>query len=246
MHKFDRSNNTKASIMKYFNLLLISISIIVLSSCNCIEGHGPTISQSYTIEEVEGLILDISANVKINNNKSSEVIISAQENILEVIQLEEKGGVLRVRSNVPCITKSDVMIEMSMETIKKLHLRGSGVIDCYGTFINDEVELKIDGSGEIHLDNEANDIEISINGSGDIYLEGNADFMDINVNGSGKLRAYDLELEDCEVVINGSGDCYLNVKDDLDVVVRGSGDVFYTGSPNISTRISGSGSVKRK
>jgi hypothetical protein len=220
--------------------------MVVFTACDCIEGQGPVIDRKIQMENVSGLILDISGDVVIDKGLNSEISISGQENILDVLDFEKHNGILRIKSNVPCITRSDIDVHLYVDDLQKLQLRGSGTIRCNGEFLADDLDIEIDGSGEIFLNTDANEINIRINGSGDVYLDGQTDELDIQVNGSGRLKAEGLEAEDCEVVINGSGDCWLNIEDKLNVTVRGSGDVIYQGNPDINTRISGSGSVKRK
>jgi len=106
-----------------------------------------------------------------------------------------------------------------------------------------DLNLIMDGSGNIQFKGNAKHLDILIDGSGGIQLTGTANSIDAIIDGSGDLEAFDLPVNDAVVVTDGSGDGAVYVDRDLKATIRGSGDIFYKGNPKIWSQIESSGNV---
>ena len=217
--------------------------IVLISACNmnmsCIDGAGKQESKSFDLEEIEGIELGVPAHIEIQQGPQS-ISFKAYPNYWEQLQLNVKRGILEIESNRCFSDKIEATI--TMPNINQLEINGSGKI-VSSNFSSEDLELKINGSGDMDLNTAAKEIDANINGSGNIVLQGSAQDLKLEVNGSGDFRALDMDILNAEVEISGSGDAELNVNNSLDVNIVGSGDVSYTGQPNIKTKITGSGNV---
>lgn len=109
--------------------------------------------------------------------------------------------------------------------------------------IGGEARLRINGSGDVIVEDVRGGADISINGSGDVELGDIGDDADISINGSGDVEAGNV-TGDSTVDINGSGDVDFGRVTGLDVDISGSGDVSADSMNGaFSARIGGSGDV---
>lgn len=239
--------NTMKPFHTYSRLSVILILLVFLiSSCNlCFEGAGPIEEETRDLNAFAELELDIDADVVVRIGERHSMTISAQENLLEMISTEVRSGNLTIEAD-PCISSHyPVNIDIETNSLSSIQLNGSGDITIIDELHADDVDMKINGSGNLTADVFTNDLRIKINGSGDIMLTGTADDADIAINGSGSVNASSLQAYQADVKINGSGNTSINALNSLKVNVKGSGDVKYSGDPTIKTSISGSGSVTK-
>ncbi|MEE4260995.1 MAG: head GIN domain-containing protein [Bacteroidales bacterium] len=235
------------SICKVFRFSIVFALIAILaSSCiNCIEGEGPEVKETQELDDFNELEVDLDADVVIHIGDRSAVSISSQENLLKAISTDVLGNSLVIGAR-PCInTEGRVRIEVTTTSLSEIKLNGSADITCMDELHSDDLELKINGSGNIMADIFANQLNVKINGSGNVIIGGSAKEADVVVNGSGDVRAESLQAYKADIRINGSGDVGINALNDLKVTVKGSGDVKYSGDPTLKTSISGSGSVTK-
>lgn len=235
------------SFQTYSKLSVILILLIFLiSSCNlCFEGTGPIEEDKRDLMAFTELELDIDADVVVRIGESHSLTISAQENLLDVISTEVRSGKLTIEAD-PCISSNyPVNIDVETNSLSSIKLNGSGDITIIDELHADDVDMKINGSGNLTADVFTNDLRIKINGSGDVMLTGTADDADIAINGSGSINGSGLQAYQVYIKINGSGNTSINALNSLKVNVKGSGDVRYSGDPTIKTSISGSGSVTK-
>ncbi len=248
-------------------LLLVLASSFVFTGCDldeiCERGKGTRVTETLFLPEMTGLNLSIAADVYITQDSVQKVEIIAQENIIDLLKLDvDDNGVWDIDYD-GCVRKvSDVEIHISVKDLNYLKISGSGSIVGETRFNTDELELKISGSGNIHLDYDATDVIATISGSGtitsdmtaatleskttgsgDITLSGSVENLDHRITGSGDLHAFDLIAQNVYIKVGGSGDAEVHAVQTLEVDITGSGKVIYDGTPLVTTHITGSGNV---
>ncbi len=219
---------------------------LILSSCNdCMEGNGKMATRSAKFTEITAINLSVSADVKLVADSTGTVKIEGESNIIEAIILEQKGSTLRITSE-PCFSSNKpVTITIPMKTVSDLQINGSGSIKSVNKMASSDLELGINGSGDIDIDVDAANVLSKINGSGNIILKGAAQRHKVEVNGSGSLEAQNFPTGNVAITVNGSGDCNVFATTALGIKIRGSGSVYYKGAPDISSDIKGSGSLEK-
>jgi len=233
---------------RYFysiGFLAVMLSL-VLSSCNdCMEGNGKMATRTAKFTEITSINLSLGADVKLVNDSTGTVKIEGESNLIEAIILEQTGTKLRITSE-PCISSNKpITIIIPMKLVSELQINGSGSIKAAGKMSASDLELGINGSGDIDIDVNATNVKSKINGSGNIILKGAAQRHKINVNGSGSLEAENFATGNVAIDINGSGDCKVLATTALSVNIKGSGSVYYSGTPDISSDIKGSGTLQK-
>ncbi len=175
-----------------------------------------------------------------------ELRLEGDEELLKNYQTTVADGKLIIKNDswLKSLRRKPITVYITMPKISQLSAAGSGSIFTESTINSDSLTLRLDGSGNIELDVQAQEVESSIHGSGEIRLRGTADRLQHTQAGSGDLNGFDLETVTSVVKISGSGNCKLLVLERLDVLISGSGKVFYRGEPKeVNQEISGSGKV---
>ena len=239
-----KKTRLQKTLLVLFNVAVISL--FLASSCTvCADGEGAEVKENRELGDFTELEIDLDADVVIHVGDQPHVSISAQENLHKVISTDVRGNNLVIEAR-PCInTKGRVQIELTVKSLSIIKLNGSADITAMDEIHSDQLELKINGSGNIMADIFTNQLDAKINGSGNVIIAGTAKEADVVINGSGDVRAESLQAYKADIRINGSGDVDINALNDLKVIVKGSGDVTYSGDPSVKTSISGSGSVTK-
>ena len=208
--------------------------------------------QTVEVSDFDEISNRIGGTVYITQGSKTEVILEGREEDLEKVNVEVRGGELRIeskrRSSWRFWDSGNVRVDVYV-TVKELNavtVSGSGDIIGRNTIKTDNFKARVSGSGDIEMDLDAKDIASSISGSGNIELSGSASSGSLSISGSGKLLAEELKVDDFEVRISGSGRGSITVYGELDVRISGSGSVYYGGKPTgVNSSVSGSGKVRR-
>lgn len=223
-----------------YYLLFIITTALVFSSCS--KDRSPIITQSFELEDFNGVALSISGNVRIIEGQNQKVEITGREETVNEIEKTVNNGVWDIDlPNNYHKNYDELDIVITSNNIEKLILSGSGNITAEHTLPLSTITIS--GSGSIEVGTDVSVLTSTISGSGNIDISGTADKLRYINSGSGNLNGFGLETDNTEISISGSGNTEIYVISNLDVTISGSGSVSYKGTPVITTNITGSGEL---
>lgn len=231
-------------IVPIFALILISGCVGPFS--NCITGSGNVVSKDFTVDKFHSVDFGGFGNLYVTQKAQQSMRIEAEDNILELLNVDVANGKLIISSS-RCFTNiKPVNVYVSMDEVR--NLAGSGSVNIIGqSDINsDALRLSISGSGSIDVTLSSEELNTEITGSGKANLKGTADVHNSIISGSGNIRAFDLSTNRTDMTISGSGNAEVDASRELDVTISGSGNVFYTGNASVTQRVSGSGKIVKR
>ncbi|MBO9701755.1 MAG: DUF2807 domain-containing protein [Sporocytophaga sp.] len=229
-----------------FRLFVILLFIHFSASCGrCKKGSGDIASIERSLPQFNGVEINGSFDVHIKKDSVQKVVITADDNILPIIETEVENGILEIEIDEDeCLRKSSkVDLYISMLSLRRVRLNGSGNVNGDGQFTGDEMDVSINGSGNISLNFNGGNLRSKIDGSGNITLSGISYNSTHEINGSGRINAKNMESQKVDTKINGSGNISVKVMQTLKANISGSGSVGYSGNPVSEVSISGSGKV---
>lgn len=234
--------------MKKIYLLISVLVLISQTSCaqKSIKGNGNVIQDSRQTEAYDKITLIGSASVELITGSEGKLTISAESNILPYVETVVKGNelIIKFKDNFNYSSKKGVKITVPIQEITDLKLKGSGDIIATNLLNLDDLNLLINGSGDISLNVSCETVVAEISGSGDIFLKGKAKELKGTVNGSGDLKSKELTVLKSELKVKGSGDIDSTTTNQVDASVFGSGDIRVFGNPtNVTQKIQGSGDI---
>ncbi|MBL7719928.1 MAG: DUF2807 domain-containing protein [Flavipsychrobacter sp.] len=218
---------------------IVTFSAIVLStavlfgSCrkNSMVGRGSVESETRTLSSFTSIEANGSTDIEIYASNTNKVIVTGYGNLIPIYETEVHGKTLHLefKEGYWNIRNNNIKVTVYTTDMNAIHLNGSGNVN-------------------IHEDMNAHSMEVDVNGSGNIYIDNNKfDNFDCKINGSGNVKARAAECDDVYAKISGSGDIEITVNDLLDARISGSGDIDYWGSPEVvNTDVSGSGKVTKR
>ena len=233
--------------MKKISVLLGMALMIIFTSCEKVTGEGVLVSETRTTAAFDGVESEISGNVIYTQGNDYKVELTAQQNILNVMETPvlSKKLVVRFKNNVRVKTHEQITIKVTAPSISSIGLSGSGNISVLSPLTGGDLTFRLSGSGDMILPTvTCNYLETNISGSGSISIAGGtATTENFKISGSGDVDVRNVMAKTVSTNTSGSGTLRVAASEKLDVKISGSGSVYYWGTPIISTDISGSGRV---
>lgn len=233
--------------------ILLAGMVVGLNSCiidlddddfgGCRRGQGGRVEVFFDLPDFDGINLRMSGRVFLSQGPQQEVLVRGYDNLIDHLNTRVRNGIWEIDLDGCTRNPDDFTFFITLPDIRHLEITGAGDIISETVLTTNDIDLRIQGSGDIDLALAVDDVFSRVSGSGDIFLEGQGDELFYEVSGSGELRAFDCAFNEVRIDVSGAGDSEVQVSDFLDVRISGSGDVFYRGTPDISSNISGSGSV---
>ncbi|NJL11773.1 MAG: DUF2807 domain-containing protein [Microscillaceae bacterium] len=209
----------------------------------CQKANGPLETQDRSASNFSRISHLIDGQVFIRQGASYQVQVTARESIINAISTQVVNGELRIGLDECIRGDSDIEIQITLPQLNGIELAGSGQVFGESSFTANAMDLRLSGSGSIHLDVNVQNLETNVSGSGRIFLEGNTLTQEVRVSGSGEVEAFDLQSQQAEAIVSGSGNIGVRVGQSLQALISGSGNILYKGTPSVQATISGSGRV---
>jgi len=207
----------------YFNLLCLALITpgILYSKNNCVKGLGNLHTEFRITTPFSKIESRINANIKIIKSSTRIVEITAQGNLLPLIRLTERNGLLIISATDDSIfSDSSVSVTIYMPCLEEFILLGTG---------------------EIH--SECPVQKIILAGSGNITVERKTKYTSVILSGTGDINLSGMKVNSADVNLSGEGNIKLYAKDNLGVFISGAGNLIYRGNPVIKKEISEKGAL---
>lgn len=227
-----------------FSLLAISCS----NNATYI-GEGELITKEIALNNFKTVKTHGSFRVNITKGTTQKVEIIGHSNILDRLETQVYYEELNIQLLEGSYSNIDITVNITIPTLNKASLSGSGDIYIYDSSSDETTFLEIFGSGniEVYKNDGCKNMNATIDGSGSINMH--QQFTDIEnlilkIKGSGSYFGFKNSVENATINIKGSGNCNTTVSQLIKANINGSGNINYKGNPNIESEISGSGKIR--
>lgn len=197
-------------------IYLATIALLALTQTGCeedsepnpetITGTGPVVTKTLELQAFNKIELTGAANFYINIGSPQSVVLSAQQNIIDVMSTNVEAETFKVglKNNVSIGTHEEIRFDITVPSMTKILLSGVGDFELSGSDQN-ELTVIITGVGDIRAYemkvrycnisvigvgncqvNVLNGLTASITGVGNIYYKGNPSISS-TVTGVGQI-----------------------------------------------------------
>jgi hypothetical protein len=233
----------------YLLLLLLGLTAGFFSGCDYaigIEGDGNVVTENRKVSSFDQIDVSGAFTVVLKQGEGEEVIVEADQNLHEIINVEVVGGTLLIDSkqNIRRATKREVQV-----TFRKLErVEISGAVTLKNETVLELETLEVQGRGASTVDMQlaAGRLDCKFSGASTINFTGHSEHFSAELSGASDLNTFDLDAAHVHLVVKGAGDARVAASEYLNVSIFGAGSVIYQGDPEIEKRISGAGSVKKR
>jgi hypothetical protein len=201
-------------------------------------------------DEVHAVSNSTPFDVYVHTGKAPGVHASGTQEALDRLQIENRGGELRIGSKSGNWfsgwhwgSGQRARIDVTVAMIGEVSLAGPGNITVDVVRTRD-FGVHLSGPGNVNVGSvEASGITLNLSGPGDIRVAGHADRAVMHLSGPGNIHAGNLNLGEAAVTLSGPGDIDATVTRTADVRLSGPGDVRIRGGARCSIQKSGPGDV---
>lgn len=232
--------------------VVAALALTVGASAGCsvvidgVRGSGQVETEERSLDTFSSVVATGSGEVRITQGDVQSVTVTAEDNLLPLLETQVRGGVLtlRVESGTSIRPTEPIVVDITVTELTRVETSGSAdvVVDGWGAL---DADIASSGSGDVVVDDLlAETLTVGTTGSGDVLVTGEVDVQRATTGGSGDYRACGLLTADADVETSGSGDAVVTVLDRLVADASGSGSIRYAGDPDeVSADSSGSGDV---
>ena len=212
-----------------------------------IVGSGRIVPQQRPISGVHGLRLIGVGDVDIRQGSSENLVVEAEDNLLEFLTTEVIGGVLVISQDpdVSIQATRRIIYHLDITTLERTEVVGTGNLTCHALQGN-RLEIDTIGVGRVDFFNlSLDELQIDLAGVGNIRMSGATRNQRVNITGVGAYEARELDSSSAWINLLSVGSATVRVRDRLAANVIGTGCIYYVGNPTIETSSTGNPCIRK-
>jgi putative autotransporter adhesin-like protein len=209
-------------------------------------GSGKPATEDRQVGAVTDVSLSGIGNLTIRQEDAPALTVTADDNLLPLIETETSGKrlTIRTKSGFNLKPSGPIAITLTVPKLEKLGISGSGNATA-DRLTGENLTVKLSGAGNATLrEVTCKTLSISLSGAGNAVITGSAESATATISGAGEIDASGFKVANADVRVSGAGNAAVWATDELKAKVSGAGDVTYKGSPKVDRKVSGAGSVK--
>ncbi|MBA3632006.1 MAG: DUF2807 domain-containing protein [Acidobacteria bacterium] len=222
--------------MKKFGLAVfaLSMSIGLVSAIGCnyvnlgsVQGSGNITGEKRNISGFSKIDAGGAVNVEVTAQKDFDVVVEADDNLLQYVKTEVSGDTLKIFSEGRISPKTKINVKISMPELTDLDISGA--------------------SNAVVANVRTDSLQLEASGASKIKIDGVVKSVRADASGASTIDAESLQTENADVDSSGASSITVSPSNDLNADATGASSVYYTGEPkNVKQDSSGASSVKKK
>jgi hypothetical protein len=206
-------------------------------------------TQSFANTDFNSVDISSAFTVDITQSNSYSLTITANQRIMDQIQVKQDGNLLTIDVKPGAILGSfNAKAQITMPKLEKVTLSAATRGTATGFNSEEPFNAKVSGASSLQLtDFKSGDITVDVSGASSLTAKGSANNLSALVSGASNLNMVDLAINNADVNLSGASHATINLDGRLDANVSGASSLQYSGSPtlgNINT--SGASTVTKK
>nr|MCU0710326.1 DUF2807 domain-containing protein [Pirellula sp.] len=193
-----------------------------------ITGNGVLSTEDRIIDEFDSVDVSGSVTLEVSLGSDPSLSISADENLLEIIDTQVIDGRLVIHTTESYSTNNPIVVKASSIHLKKY--RGSGATQ--GTISGlegDSLDVDLSGASSLNV------------------TSGSVSTLTADASGASTLNAQELTVQEATVAASGASTIIVLPIEKLSARASGASNVQYVGEPNVLSKDeSGASSVHAK
>ncbi len=230
-------------------VLLFAIIVSAISCNYSRRGSGTIVTETRNLAPFTSVNVTGSIDVEVQQGDKSEVVVEADDNIIQYIETESAGGTLTIRlKRHSSLRNATLHVRLISPEYKSLSTSASAEITSLSTLTSaNKITLKASSSSEMKLQLDVPSIFIDASSSADLTLSGRTKQIDINTSSSSDVDMQQLKAETVTANASSSSTVILFASLAINASASSSADISYTGgATNVQKKESSSGTVTVK
>lgn len=237
------------NINKFPVLLILLMTGYYFTGAQPNPSANGTNGQIRQLENFTGISMNIPAELSISQTGAYLVRLEGHQELIDQVTTVVKDGKLVIKSKDNKWKGGNdhsLRIYIELPKLNNIELNGSGNVNTVTEIVSDKLQLELNGSGEITMQNIAiGELSATINGSGNFTTTGGSVKESVyEVNGSGKIDGGELSVVKAVATTTGSGSIAAGSVSSIDATITGSGNITFKGKDaTVKKRVTGSGKL---
>lgn len=244
-------NKKAISTILAIAIIVIVVAAIVVGAAAWYLLNSPSNQKTQTYTFTDFTTIDVSSAFNVNVTQSSHysIIITANEESLDQIEVNKAGNILTIAVKPGAIfTNFNPQAQITMPKLESVVFSGATHGTAEGFNSQDPITIKLSGASSLDVKSfQAGNVTTDISGASSFTATGTANDLVCTASGASTLNLLNLAVNNANMNLSGASHATINVSGRLDADVSSASNLEYTGSPTIGNiNSSGASTISEK
>ncbi|TSE10528.1 MULTISPECIES: head GIN domain-containing protein [Aquimarina] len=231
-------------------LVILSLS---LACCSCnvafngVRGKGEVVEKERTINsDFDAIKASRGLDVILVNSPNKKVIVEANKNLHDHIEIYVEGNTLRVTSDENIYSADEKKVYVSYTKLNKVHVNSGASVSSDQEVVQKDLDLSATSGADINLEIKAETVTTSVTSGAMMNLSGKVNHHQARATSGADIRAQDLLSLSTEAKATSGASIRIHAKNEFTGKATSGADVVYYGKPEkVSETDNSGGNVRR-
>jgi len=229
----------KRAVVAILVVTLLTSGLLTSCAVVKVEGSGNLINKTFEFSDFTVVKVENGIHVELNHSSTFNLEITADDNVMEYIEVNKSGDTLRIRPKGNTAFRSATMTaKVTMPNLYKLELSGGSMAEITGFNSSHDLSVRLSGGSNISSfitpgDITAGDADFNLSGGSHVRLNGSADDLNVECSGGSYINLEGFSVSNADIKLRGGSHATVNVDGTLNVDISGGSEVIYIGDPTM-------------
>jgi len=222
-------------------LVVLLLSSVMLAGCTGVRvtGSGNLATKTFEFSDFTKIKVENGLQVELTKSSTFSVEVTADDNVIEYIEVNKSGDTLRIRPKGNSAFRSATLTaKVSMPDLYDIELSGGAHASATGFSSSHDLSVSLSGGSHVNSvsttgDITAGDVKFNLSGGSHVTIAGSADNLDIIGSGGSHLNLESLFASDANIKLSGGSHATVNIDGTINVDLSGGSEVIYIGEPTM-------------
>lgn len=228
------------------NPILFFVLLLSLGSCmtpfSGVKGNSNVVTETRDIDEkFNSVSAATGLKVKIVQSSSVEVIVEADENLMDIIKTEVKDGVLKIYSEKNIWSAKAKNIYVQMPEITSVAASSGSSVKSESLIKTGNFSVDTSSGSSVSLELSADAVRADASSGSTMRLSGKANSIMAEASSGSSIKSTDLSTNDASARVSSGASIKVHTTNKLKARASSGGGIRYSGNPEYVDRDSSSG-----
>jgi len=224
----------KTTNLLFVNLFTIASLIFITSCYFALDKLGPMVEEERNVSEFSKLKVSSGIDVKLSQGYQHNVIVKANEDIIDDVETEVVNGTLRLTIDRNWFRGgATVKADITFVDLNSIDISAGSDLESEGLLSFNDLDIGASAGSDLKLNLEANSVSMRTSSGSDASLQGYARNFEAKASSGSDINAYDFEVENATLECSSGSDVKAFVTESLNAKASSGSDIRYRGDPKL-------------
>ncbi len=220
----------KLPVVATLFLILFAFSSCIFSGPS-LKGNGKVVEETRKTGDFDEIKVSRGMNVYISQGKKTKVVVKADENLLDAIEIHVEGNSLKITTNQNIRNATSKKVFVTTPNISKIKSTAGSNVYSETVIKSKNLNLSSSAGSNMKLEINAENIDASSSAGSNMKLEGKTRSFEGKASSGSNLKAEELTTERCTASVSSGANLWITVEDNFSGHASSGGNLFYYGNP---------------